>query len=208
MSRALTPKNLYEKKFETYQFEGIFEEVFGIISKGGIWLLYGKDKNGKSTASLIISNIMRKMEKVLYISAEEGMDLAFIETMKRANVPSNASNFTVIEYEPLEDIYKRLKKQRAPKFVVVDNMTIYGTEVKKRDMMKLTKDFPDITFLIVAHEERNAPYTAAAVMAQKLAKIIMRVKGNSIFVSGRCPGGHLVINQEKAMLFHGSDIKN
>jgi len=206
MSRALTPKNLYEKQFETYEFEGIFKEIFGTISKGGIWILYGKDKNGKSWASLIISNMMRKLVKVLYISAEEGTDLAFIKAMKRAKIPAKANNLTVIEYEPIEELYKRLKKQRAPRFVVIDNTTVYGSELKKQDMINLTRTFPKVTFLIVAHEERNKPYTASAVMAHKLAKIIMRVKGFSVFVSGRCPGGHILIDQEKAMLFHGTEI--
>lgn len=198
--------DVYKKGFKMYEFEGIYKEVLGTPSKGGIWILYGKDKNGKSWSALTLANYMRQFERVLYVSAEEGLDKPFIDAMKRAKIPANASNLKVTEYVPLEDLYVVLKKQRSAKFIVLDNMTVYDSELKKKQMLELKNAFPDKTFLIVAHEERNEPYTSGAMMAYKLAKIIMRVKGLTLFVSGRCPGGHLVIDEERAMLHHGTDI--
>lgn len=208
MSRALTPKNLYDKTFKLFEFEGIYKEVFGSPSRGGIWLIYGKDKNGKSWTSLILSRVFTKFGKVLYVSAEEGADVAFINAMARAKIAAKEKNINVIEYVPIEELYIILKRKRAPKVVVLDNTTIYKDELKGSGMTKLMHDFPNVTFLIVAHEERNKPYTSAAMMAHKLAKIIIRVQGLTMLVSGRCPGGRLAVDEEKALLYHGSEILN
>lgn len=206
MSRALTPKNLYDKTFTLYEFQGIYKDVLGTPSRGGIWLIYGKDKNGKSWTSLILARLFKEFGKVLYVSAEEGTDIAFVNAMARAKISAAEKNINVIEYEPFEMLYKRLRKKRAPKIVVLDNTTIYKDELKGRGVTKLIHDFPNVTFLIVAHEERNKPYTSAAMMAHKLAKIIIRVQGLTMLVSGRCPGGRLAVDENKAQLFHGLEI--
>ena len=62
--------------------------------------------------------------------------------------------------------------------------------------------------VLLAHMEKNEPYTATAKLAKKLAKIIIRVDGLTAFVSGRCPGGIITINEQTAQLYHGSKIKS
>ena len=57
----------------------------------------------------------------------------------------------------------------------------------------------------MAHEERNKPYTAAAIMASKLAKVLIRVQGLQLNVFGRVPGGVLKIDENKASLYYGSN---
>ncbi|MFD2566106.1 hypothetical protein [Pseudotenacibaculum haliotis] len=203
MQRALTPKNLFDKKFTSFDFKGIWEQIFGKPSTSGIWLLYGKEKNGKTWAALLIASYLSTFSKVLYISAEEGTDKEFVESCRRAKIDPKNNNIHFIEYEPIEDLYIRLKKRKAPKIVVLDNLTIYNEELKASGMKRLMQDFENILFICVAHEERNKPYTAAAKMASKLAKVIMRVQGLMVIVSGRVPGGNLKIDQEKAVLYHG-----
>lgn len=206
MARALTVQNLYDKKFKTFEFTGLWEEVFGCPSTTGIWLLYGKDKNGKTWGTLLITDYLSQFEKVLYVSAEEGTDMEFQAALKRANIDSNNKNIHFIEYEPLEDLKLRLSKHKSPKIVVIDNLTMYNDELKGKDIKELKQEFPNKLFILLAHEERNQPYTAAAQMAKKLAKVIMRVKGLAITVGGRVPGGNILIDIEKAMLYHGTEI--
>lgn len=91
---------------------------------------------------------------------------------------------------------------------MLDNLTIYNEELKANGIKKLKQDFPNHLFLCVAHEERNKPYTAAASMASKLAKVIIRVSGLVLICGGRIPGGNLLIDEEKALLIHGESIKN
>jgi hypothetical protein len=204
MSRALTLKNLYDKKFETYDFEGVYKEIFGTPSRSGLWLIYGKEKNGKTWATLLLFNYLTRFQKGLYVSAEEGTDMEFQDSCRRAKMDIASTNMLITEYEPLEDLYKRLKRHKAPRLVVIDNLTIYNDELKASGMKKLLQDFPDTHFICVAHEERNKPYTAAATMASKLAKVIIRVQGLQMIVGGRVPGGTLNIDEKKAQLYHGT----
>jgi hypothetical protein len=208
MSRALTSKNLYDQKFKTFPFTGFWEEVFGTPTTAGVWLIYGKEKNGKTWGTLIIAEYLSEFTKVLYISAEEGTDKEFVEACKRAKISPANRNIHFIEYEPLEDLYIRLQQRKAPKVVVLDNLTIYNEELKANGFKKLKQDFPTTLFICLAHEERNKPYTASANMASKLAKVIIRAEGLTLTVGGRVPGGTVLIDEEKAMLYYGTDIKN
>lgn len=208
MGRALTVQNLYDKKFKTFNFTGTWETIFGKPSTSGIWLLYGKDKNGKTWGTLLITDYLSAFEKVLYVSAEEGTDMEFQAALKRANIDSSNKNIHFIEYEPFEDLKERLRKHKSPKIIVIDNLTMYNDEIKGKAIKELKQEFSNKLFIFLAHEERNQPYTAAAQMAKKLAKVIMRVKGLVISVGGRVPGGNLLIDIEKAMLYHGTEISN
>lgn len=203
MSKALTVKNLYDKKFTTFPFTGLWKKIFGLPSTSGIWLIYGKEKNGKTWAALLISAYLSLFSKVLYVSAEEGTDMEFQDACKRANIDVNNKNIHFIEYEPIEDLYIRLKRRKSPKVVVLDNLTIYNEELKANGMKRLKQDFPNVLFICVAHEERNKPYTASASMASKQAKVIIRVQGLMLLVGGRVPGGNMMIDEEKAILYHG-----
>jgi len=207
MSRALTVQNLVKKRFKTYPFTGFFKEVFGTPSTNGIWLIYGKEKNGKTWGALLLSEMISQYTKVLYISAEEGTDLEFQNAVKRAKIDTENKNLHFAEYETIDELYIRLKKRKAPKVIVLDNLTIYNEELRGNGIKKLKQDFPNTHFICVAHEERNKPYTAAAQMASKLAKVIIRVIGLTLIVGGRVPGGNLLIDEEKALLFHGTKIQ-
>lgn len=207
MSRALTVNNLYQKRYKTFPFTGIWLEVFGEPTTAGIWIIYGKEKNGKTWGTLLIASYLSEFTTVLYISAEEGTDKEFQEACKRAYIDPQNKQLKFTEYESLEEIYERLKSRKAPKVVVLDNLTIYNEELKANGIKKLKQDFPNTLFLCVAHEERNKPYTASANMASKLAKVVIRAKGLLLTVGGRCPGGTLLVDEDKAMLFHGTEIK-
>lgn len=209
MSRALSVSNIYAKEYKTFPFTGIYKEIFGEPSTNGIWLIYGKEKNGKTWGTLILANEISKMtNKVHYISAEEGTDLEFKNALKRAKIDAKNKRLQFTEYETMDELYNRLKKQRAPKVIVLDNLTIYNDELKGTGIKALLQSFPNTLFICVAHEERNKPYTASATMASKLAKVLIRVQGLQLNVFGRVPGGVLNIDENKAILYHGTKNDN
>lgn len=206
MTKALTLHNLYKKKFKTIPFEGVYREVFGTPTVGGIWLIYGAEKHGKTWGALLLSEYLSNFEKVLYVSAEQGVDKEFQDSIKRAKLTPDNKRLQFLEYEPIEEVKVLLERRRAPKIVVLDNLTIYNEELRAKGIKALIQEFPNVTFICVAHEERNKPYTATAMMASKLAKVIIRVQGLMMTVGGRVPGGLLTIDEEKAKLFHGQNI--
>jgi len=207
MKRPLNIRTAYSKKFETYPFEGIWKSVFGNATRNGVWIIYGAEKNGKSTLALKLADMLSKYASTLYISAEEGLEKEFVDAMKRANLEPDNDSLKFVEYTPLDEVSERLEKREAPKIVFFDNVTVYKDELSYGGFQKFWRRHPNTHLVFIAHEERNEPYTATAKMIKRLSKIIVRVQGLACFVSGRCPGGSLMIDEEKAQLYHGTEIK-
>lgn len=198
-------KNLYElkDKIKRFAFSGVFEAVMGQPTITGIWTIYGNEKNGKTWFALKLADYLSKQANVLYVSAEEGIEGEFIEACERAKIPFNNRALKFYEYTEIELLDEMLSKKRAPKIVFIDNVTIYADELKNGVLRKFVQKHADKLFVFLAHEERKEPAGATAKLIKKLAKIIVRVEGLACFVSGRCPGGVLMIDEAKAQLFHG-----
>jgi len=206
MARSLTIKNLYDKKFKTFDFDGVWKDTMGQPERNGAWLVYGAEKNGKTWFSLKLAEYLSKFEKTLYVSAEEGTGMTFVDACKRAkiNLKNKALHFS--EYIPIEELDEKISKKRANKIIIIDNITIYVDELKSGVLRAFLRKHSDKLIIFIAHEERNEPYTATAKLVRKLAKIIIRIQGLACFVSGRCKGGTLTIDETKAMLYHGTQI--
>lgn len=207
MARVLTVRNIYDKSYEVLKITGIWREVLGEVEAHGAWLIYGKEKNGKTWASLMLAQELSKNYRVLYISAEEGAGKALRDTLQRIGVDATA-NIHFMEYEELHLVRERLSKRKSPQVVIFDNLTIYNDELKGSALRQLLSDYESKLLIFVAHEERNEPYTAAAKLVRKLAKVIIHVKGLACNISGRVPGGLLAIDEQKAALYHGQQINN
>lgn len=206
MSRALTIKNVYDKKHTIIKMDEPWNNVFGEPEANGIWLIWGSEKNGKTWFALQLANYLSLTTEVIYISAEEGIGKAFVETCKRAKINETNKRLKFFEYISLQELNEKLVKRRSADIVFIDNITIYNDEMKNGQLRKLTNDFPNKLFVMLAHEERNEPYTATAKLAKKLAKVIVYVKGLACSIYGRVPGGTLTIDEQKAKLFYGNNI--
>ncbi|CAL2108215.1 conserved hypothetical protein [Tenacibaculum sp. 190524A02b] len=206
MGRSLTVQNLYNQKFDTFSLGGVYGKVMGAPETSGAWIIYGAEKNGKTTFSLMLAKYLSSFRKTLYVSAEEGTGNDFVRACQRAGIEPN-KNLHFHGYLSIEDLDKKLSSRRAPKIVFLDNVTVYSSELRGGIVHKLLRKHNDKLIVFIAHEERNEPYTATAKLVRKLAKIIVRVRGLACFVSGRCKGGKIIIDEEKAMLYHGSEIK-
>lgn len=206
--KAISTSTLLSKVYRTYEFDGVYHDVFGSPERGGIWLAYGNEKNGKTLLALLLAKLMRNYDNVLYVSAEEGTGKDFQRNVKQAKIPHDAKNIKYVEYTPLEELEMKLKSRQGPRFIIIDNVTVYNDELKNGVLRKLMVAYPNHTLLLLAHEDKKEPYTATAKLAKKLAKIIMRVEGMEVTVSGRCPGGSIILNEELAMIYHGTQILN
>ncbi len=208
MARAISTKSLLEKTYKNFEFDGFWLTVLGIIAKGGFWIIYGNEKNGKTLFALKLAEYLTKFENVLYVSAEEGTGKEFQANAQRAKLDPKNKKIKFIEYIDLESLKLKLSKRQSPRIVLIDNITVYVNELKNGQLYTLKDDYPNTTFIFLAHEDNKEPYTATAKLCKRLAKIIIRVVGLTAFVSGRCPGGQILVDEQTAMLFHGSQIKN
>lgn len=202
--RTLSIKQAYSKKFRTFDFDGIWKDTMDNPETTGGWIIYGDEKQGKSTFALMLANYLTRFGKVLYISAEEGISKHFIKTMQRMGLDDKNRNFNIGEYQEWGELEERFKKRQCQKIIFIDNISKYIDEISKATLKKLLIDHPDKLIIFISHEERKLPDTAAGRFWRKMSKVIVRVEGLKAFVSGRCTGGELIIDEERAMLYHGT----
>ncbi|MFV0598779.1 MAG: hypothetical protein ACK5M0_03530 [Bacteroidales bacterium] len=208
--RSLTTRNVLEKKhYYKIKFQSqVLGEVVGEANRKGCWLIYGKEKQGKTSLALQLVRDMIKTERVSYISAEEGLDDAFILAMKRAGIKvSDKANWN--EYLSIEDIVEKFKKHKSPDVIFIDNLTIYNDELKQENIKKALLDkLPNKLFILLAHEERKEPYPASARLAAKLAKVIFHVVGLKASVTSRfSQGGEIEVDENKCEIIWGDTNK-
>jgi predicted ATP-dependent serine protease len=209
MARSKTTSNLFKKKKNAPVVftHTALQSVIGNAERKGCWIIYGCEKNGKTWFALKMAKEMAKHERVAYISAEEGLDDSFADSVRRAGI-TTSDKILWDEYLSVDEIIGKFKKQRSANIIVIDNLTMYSDEMKPTEIKKKLLDaLPNKLIVFVAHEERKEAYPATARMAKKLAKVIFHIEGLKAFVTSRfSPGGEIVIDEEKSEIYHGLNI--
>ena len=202
-TRTLSVKNLMSKRFSTLEMGEEYVKYFGEPSDAGLWLIFGKEKNGKSTFALKLAKELSKKKKCLYVSAEEGTDLEFIRACQRAGIDEEDKGLHFIEYEPLEELRERLQRAKSEKIVFIDNITVYNDELKGGMLRELQRENSRKLIIFIAHEDSTGgePATSSGKLCRKYAKIICHVEGMNVTVSGRCPGGTMPVDERNAKIF-------
>jgi hypothetical protein len=201
--RAKTVRNIYDKKFKLFEFDGVWQDVFGLPEKNGFWLIWGSEKHGKTTFALLLANYLSKNEKIFYISAEEGLGDTFVSACRRVKISQSNRNFLFEEYITIEELEERLSKRKSPDVIVIDNTTIYSDELRTTELRRLLHQYSNKLFIFLAHEDRGEPYKITAKIVSKLAKVLVYVEGMTCRVSGRVPGGVIRIDETKSIIYHG-----
>jgi len=204
LSRTRSIGNLYAKKYKVMELDGMWLDLLGGVEQTGCWLIWGKDKNGKTRLATVLAKYLCAKNRVLYVSAEEGESLNFKEICLWAGFTPADRKFQILEYIEIKELEQRLSIRNAPNIVIIDNVTFYHDGLKYGGVRDLLKKFKKTIFVFIAHEQGGEPYTSTAKMVKKLATVIMHVQGLQCQISGRVPGGVINIDEKKAGLYHGN----
>lgn len=206
--RSKTTRNLFDKrKGVTVEFTSqALKEAVGEPERNGAWLIYGREKHGKTQQALRLAKDISQNEQVAYVSAEEGQDDSFIAAVQRAGI-TTADNIIWDEYLPIDLLIEKYQRPRSANVIVLDNLTVYEDEITRTELKKKVIDaFPNKLIIFVSHEERNEPFPAIAKQARKWAKVIFRVQGLMSSVTSRySKGGTIRIDDETSELIWGDD---
>lgn len=212
--KALSVSNLYAKKFEPFPLgDGEFRQLFSDeLPRGGVWLVHGDEKQGKTTLCLSLANYLSVTNKVLYIQAEQSsdekdIDKIFIEAMQRIGIEINNRRLTFLGDVGEEDLIGILSRKRSADVIFIDNIT-FATWVDTAVVRKLSKRFKNKTFIYIAHNDRNGdPNGSTGKAIRKLANTIFIVDGLMCTVIGRGSwGGTLSIDWQKGLVMYGKNI--
>ncbi|MCH4828246.1 hypothetical protein EJB19_000450 [Flavobacterium columnare] len=199
-------KNVYDQVFDEFDFTGIWKETLGSPEQTGLWIVYGNEKQGKTTLSLQMADYLSQFKDVLYVSAEEGVRKSFVSACKRAGIEYSNKKLKPIGYLDFEALDTRLSKNKCPKIVFVDNISAYADDLTKAKFLAFRQKHQNKLIIFLSHEDRKEPEGSIGRFIKKLSDIYIRVVGNVGIVGGRCPGGTIPINEEKAVLYHGTEI--
>lgn len=198
--KILSARNLLDMKHQCFEFTGKWAALFGTPPKNGVWSVEGGEKHGKTSFVLSLAKYLSNFEKVLYVSAEEGTDALFVDSVRRAEIPAS-NRFGFLPYITIEDLNLKLKQRNAARIVIIDNMTVYMDEFKRNGIIDFIQKHPNILIIFISHRERKAPSTAAGRLVKKLAKITIVIEGLQALIGGRCPGGTMIIHPDSAELY-------
>lgn len=210
-TRALTARDIYEAKNEVIPLDGEWARAIGQPEYGEGWIVYGKEKNGKTTFALMLARYLSGVtDGVLYVSAEEQPTKnTFKAAMQRAGI-TVTDNIHFVPYKSFAELKVIQKKRRARRVVIVDNLSVYNKKVRPDGLLDLMNEFPRVTFIFLAHEDNDGePLWALAKTCKLYASVIVNVRGlvASVFGRGGCPGGKLVIDDGKASLCYRENME-
>ena len=204
--RTLTVRNVFDSCNEPMPLDGVWAEAFGKQDFGGAWLIYGREKNGKTTFALMFARYLSQREPVLYISAEETPGTSnFQRSMVRAGITVADRNLRFLPYMSFDEITECLRKRRAPHIVFLVNLTKYRRKVRPDRLTDLLDEFPKTTFIFLGHEDPKdgEPLGALAFECKIFGAMIIRVEGLVAKIMGRGEAdGELIIDEEQASLYY------
>lgn len=188
MSRAISPKQLREKKFPRMEFDGEYEAAFGRPALTGIWIFWGKSGNGKTSAILKTCKYMTRFGKVIYNSKEEGARLSMQEASERMKMFEVSNRFLFLDNESNEEFFARLDAPKGPHVGVIDSWQYAGMTKKQYIEMK-NKYAKKKLIIINSHADGKEPEGRTAKFIRFDADVKNFVEGYKIFPVSRFGGG-------------------
>ncbi|MFC3159011.1 hypothetical protein SAMN05443633_107168 [Chryseobacterium arachidis] len=206
--KSISVKQALSIVFKQFEFKDLWLKAFGQPETTGFWYLGGAEKNGKTTFAMMLAKYLASFGKVLYVSAEEGFSKDIISAMVFAGLSDTEKNFKLLDYMPWEELVQKFESRKCPKIIFIDNTTVYRDEITRKMVLELKEKHKNKLIIFVSHEEKGLPDSALGTVWRKLSKIIVQAEGLRAIISGRCPGGTLNINEEKANLYWGTITEN
>ncbi|WP_242025163.1 AAA family ATPase, partial [Tenacibaculum piscium] len=122
----------------------------GVVEQSGSILIYGDSGHGKTTYAMQFMKELTKSGKVLYNTAEEGMRMSFMRSLRLNNMKVVSSKFT-FQKEKYDDMVLRLRRKRQPKIVIVDSVQYVFRGKKAADYFNLIEEFDTTLFIFISH---------------------------------------------------------
>jgi hypothetical protein len=193
-------------KFSTFPFEGEWRDAFDTPERRGVWMIWGNTGNGKTSFVMRLCKELCKYGRVAYDSLEEGACLTMQNTLKRFNMQEVNRRFLLLDCESIEQLSLRLKRQKAPDFVVIDSFQY--TQMTYAQYIKFKEQHRNKLLIFISHASGTRPDGRSAKKVAFDASLKIYIEGYRAFSKGRFigPVGHFDIWPEKAAKYWGESL--
>ena len=197
MKKALSMVDLMRKNREVYAFEGALQEAFGQPEQNGVWFIWGRSGNGKTSFVLQLCKELTRYGKVAYDSLEEGDSLTMQNALMRVGMGDVGRRFILLN-ESLKELDTRLKRRRSPDIVVVDSFQYAHIDLKQYE--EFIDQHKNKLIIFVSQADGLKPWGRTAQNAMYSASLKIWVEGYRAISKGRYRGnlGYYTIWAEKA----------
>ena len=189
--------DLMRKNREMYAFEGALQEAFGQPEQNGVWFIWGRSGNGKTSFVLQLCKELTRYGKVAYDSLEEGDSLTMQNALMRVGMGDVGRRFILLN-ESLKELDTRLKRRRSPDIVVVDSFQYAHIDLKQYE--EFIDQHKNKLIIFVSQADGLKPWGRTAQSAMYSASLKIWVEGYRAISKGRYRGnlGYYTIWAEKA----------
>lgn len=182
---VLMNKNFVKQKFEFAEFEGKWLESFARPELRGVWTLYGKSGQGKTSFCLQLAKYLTGFGKVRYVSLEQGVSLSLQQEWMRENMNECGNQIAVVSHAELDDIVENCKSRKAAKIWIIDSINYWKGTTYRELRNKLIDANRKKMFIFVAHEKNGLPNGSVAQELYYHSDVKMRVEGYKVFINSR-----------------------
>ena len=187
MKRAYSPREISQMKHTPIPWDGDWRRVFGQPDITDTWIVEGASAAGKSTFVMMLAKKLCEYGGVLYASYEEGVRMTFQDRLKRCHMDEVQGRLRVVTDDNVDDIRQRLKKRKAPRFVIVDSFQL-GCQThgwSYEEASKLIGEFPHKSFIFITQMHKGASMGKPAQRLKYLAGVKVSVRGYKAYCQGR-----------------------
>lgn len=189
MRRAYNVHQIRQFRPATLDFDGEWLASIGRPERTGSWLIWGKSANGKTRFALQLARYLCNFCRVAYDSLEEGLSL----TMQRAIAEVGFSdgkakrNFSLLDKEPIDELAERLRKEKAPKIVIIDSLQYTGMTYTAYKALR--DENPGKLLIFISHADGAEPKGNVANSVKFDANVKIYVEGYRAMPQSRYGGG-------------------
>ena len=203
MGRALTVKEILNKKRQTFPFDGKWAAAFSQPERTGVWFIWGRSGNGKTSFVLQLIRELCKYDRVAFDSLEEGDSLSMRDKLVRHGLLEVGNRLHVLDGEPMDALSERLSRRKSYNIVVIDSFQY--TQMTYKDYLHMKEQHKDKLLIFLSHAAGSSPRGSAAVGVMYDATLKIWVEGYKAFSKGRFigPAGEYTIWDEGAARYWG-----
>lgn len=207
MGRALTVKEVLNKKRQTFPFDGKWADAFGQPERTGVWFIWGRSGNGKTSFVMQLIAELCKYDRVAFDSMEEGDSLSMRQKLVRHGLSKVGSRFHLLNAEPMTELKERLARRKSYNIIVIDSFQY--TQMSYRDYIQFKEQNKDKLIVFISHAKGSLPRGSAAEGVMYDATLKIWVEGFKAFSKGRFIGqtGGFTIWDEGAERYWGENVK-
>ena len=149
MTRALTVKEVLKQKKKTFAFKGKWKDAFGEPERTGVWFIWGKSGNGKTSFVMQLCKQLCEFDRVAYNSLEEGDSLTMQNTLKRYGMNEVNKSFYLLNGENMRELSDRLDKRKSVNIVVIDSFQY--TQMNYKEYIRFKEAHKDKLIIFISH---------------------------------------------------------